>query len=128
MKIVKYPGKKSQVSLSLSDATMAINPEENIPKDHKFDVLAVNRQTLGIFSQHVDTDRNDKLNMEGKIVEKLECTPYADSIYMKMKAQTIKEYSQPKRQVKQLDRVVTTFKPISDHKHNVRYYNLIYLK
>lgn len=52
LKIVKYPGKKSQVSLSLSDATMSIEPENCIPKEHKFDVLAVNRQTLGIFSQH----------------------------------------------------------------------------
>lgn len=52
LKIVKYPGQKSQVSLSLSDTTMAIDPEEKIPKDHRFDVQAVNRQTLGVFSQN----------------------------------------------------------------------------
>lgn len=62
--------------------------------------------------------------MEGKIVEKLECTPYADSIYMNMKAKSIRDYSMPKRQVEQLDNVVTTFKPISDHKHNVRFVHL----
>lgn len=99
---------------------MAIDPEENIPKDYKFDVLAVNRQTLGIFSQHADLEKADKLYMEGKIVEKLECTPIANANYMKMKAQTIKDYSLPKRKVEQLDNVVTTFKPVSDHKHNVR--------
>lgn len=52
LKIIKYPGQKSQVSLSLSDATMSIDPDESIPREHKFDVLAVNKQTLGVFSQH----------------------------------------------------------------------------
>lgn len=141
LKIIKYPGQKSQVSLSLSDATMNIDPEEAIPREHKFDVLAVNKQTLGVFSQHgkmkkllyvfyfstlmfyilVDPERADKLYMEGKIVEKLECTPYADSLYMSMKAKSIKMASQPKRRVEQLDKVVTNYKPISDHKHNVSF-------
>ena len=59
--------------------------------------------------------------MEGTIVEKLECRPYADQTYMTMKANSIKNASMPKRRVEQLDSVVTTFKPISDHKHNVRH-------
>lgn len=50
MKIVKYPGQKSQVSLSLADTTLQIDPEEKIPKEHRFDVQAVNKQTLGVFS------------------------------------------------------------------------------
>lgn len=58
--------------------------------------------------------------MEGTIVEKLECRPYADQTYMKMKAKAMVIAAQPKRKVEQLDSVVTTFKPISDHKHNVR--------
>lgn len=58
--------------------------------------------------------------MEGTIVEKLECRPFADQTYMTMKAKSIKIAAQPKRKVEQLDSVVTTFKPISDHKHNVR--------
>jgi transcription initiation factor TFIIF subunit beta len=58
--------------------------------------------------------------MEGTIVEKLECRPYADQSYMKMKAAAMVIAAQPKRKVEQLDSVVTTFKPISDHKHNVR--------
>lgn len=59
--------------------------------------------------------------MEGKIVEKLECTPYADKLYMSMKAKSIKIASQPKRKVEQLDNVVSNYKPISDHKHNVSF-------
>lgn len=58
--------------------------------------------------------------MEGTIVEKLECRPYADRAYMNMKAKAMVIAAQPKRKVEQLDSVVTTFKPISDHKHNVR--------
>lgn len=65
-------------------------------------------------------ERSDKLYMEGTIVEKLECRPYADQTYMNMKAKSIRFAAQPKRKVEQLDSVVTTFKPISDHKHNVR--------
>ena len=58
--------------------------------------------------------------MEGTIVEKLECRPYADQNYMEMKAKSIRFAALPKRKVEQLDTVVTSFKPISDHKHNVR--------
>lgn len=59
--------------------------------------------------------------MEGTIVEKLECRPYADQTYMNMKAKSIKIAALPKRRVEQLDTVVTSFKPISDHKHNIEY-------
>lgn len=60
--------------------------------------------------------------MEGTIVEKLECRPYADRAYMNMKAKAMVIAAQPKRKVEQLDSVVTTFKPISDHKHNVGFH------
>lgn len=59
--------------------------------------------------------------MEGKIVQKLECRPYADDCYMKLKLDSIRKASQPTRQVKQLNRVVQAYKPVSDHKNNVRF-------
>lgn len=43
----------------------------------------------------------------------------ADKVYMKLKEESIKKASIPRRQVQQLDRVVQNFKPVSDHKHNV---------
>lgn len=52
LKIIKYPGQKSTVSLSLSDKILLIDAEEKIPKDHRFDVQAVNKQTLGVFSHN----------------------------------------------------------------------------
>lgn len=57
--------------------------------------------------------------MEGRIVQKLECRPYADNCYMKLKLESIRKASVPTRQVQQLDRVVQSYKPVSDHKHNV---------
>lgn len=62
----------------------------------------------------------EKLFMEGKIVQKLECRPYADTCYMKLKLDSIRKASLPTRKVKQLDRVVHSYKPVSDHKNNVR--------
>jgi hypothetical protein len=63
---------------------------------------------------------SEKLFMEGRIVQKLECRPYADKMYMQMKLDSIKKASQPARQVKPLEKIVHNFKPVSDHKHNVR--------
>jgi len=44
--------------------------------------------------------------------------------YMKLKRESMIKASQPTRTVKQLDQVVQTFKPISNHKHNVGYLNI----
>lgn len=61
----------------------------------------------------------EKLFMEGHIKEKLEYRPYADNLYMKLKLESIRKASVPVRQVKQLDKIVQNYKPVSDHKHNV---------
>lgn len=61
----------------------------------------------------------EKLHMEGRIDEKLECRPHADDTYMKLKLESIKKACEPVRKVKQLDRIVLNYKPVSDHRHNV---------
>ncbi|XP_014245049.1 general transcription factor IIF subunit 2-like [Cimex lectularius] len=131
LKISRHSGHRSQVSLSLSDAVLNLKQpgEQPIPKDHRLDVSLVTRQTLGVFSHYnpkgKDPDSvipdNEKLSLEGKIVQKLECRPYADNCYMKLKLESIRKASVPTRQVKQLDKVVQNFKPVSDHKHNIEY-------
>ncbi|XP_011642249.1 general transcription factor IIF subunit 2 isoform X1 [Pogonomyrmex barbatus] len=150
LKITKHPGQKAEVSLKLSEAVLALKEpgEGEIPKQHRLDVTTVTRQMLGVFS-HVARKFNEiskfntfsailidftatassdaiipeteKLFMEGRIVQKLECRPYADNCYMKLKLESIKRASVPQRQVQQLDRVVQNFKPVSDHKHNIEY-------
>lgn len=63
----------------------------------------------------------EKLFMEGRIVQKLECRPDADPLYMKLKRESIKRASVPQRRVQSLDKIVQNFKPVSDHKHNIEY-------
>lgn len=53
LKITRIPGQKTQVSLTLTDAVMALEPLEKIPKDHRLDVSQVTKQTLGVFSHSV---------------------------------------------------------------------------
>lgn len=126
LKISKVPGQKAQVSLSLSDSVMKLDSDiEKIPKEHKLDVSVVTKQTLGVFShlaagskEEVAPD-SEKLFMEGRIVQKLECRPIADKVYMKMKFDAIKKASIPTRQVQSLSKVVQNYKPVSDHDFNV---------
>lgn len=53
LKISKQQGQKAQVLLTLSDQVCKIDPQENIPKDHKLDVTVVTKQTLGVFSHSI---------------------------------------------------------------------------
>lgn len=64
---------------------------------------------------------SEKLFMEGRIVQKLECRPNADTTYMALKKESIRKAAEPERKVQSLDRIVQNFKPISDHKHNIEY-------
>ena len=125
LQISKLPGQKSQISLTLSDKVLALGTE-NIPKKHKLDVSLVARQTLGVFSniqnETEDGTGSQKLFMEGRIVQKLECRPIADKMYMDMKSESIRIACVPKQKVQSLEKAVNNFKPISDHKHNVSLY------
>lgn len=142
----RVPGQKTKVSLALSQTTLNMDDGtgEKIPKDHRLDVSSITQQTLGVFSHMVrkytymmwiwistkcryisatKTDsvvpETEKLFMEGHIKEKLEYRPYADNLYMKLKLESIRKASMPTKQVKQLDKIVHNYKPVSDHKHNV---------
>ncbi|KAK9886856.1 hypothetical protein WA026_018505 [Henosepilachna vigintioctopunctata] len=129
LKIKKLPGQKSEVTLTLSPAITDMNEDgqESIPKDFDLNVSTVTQQTLGVFS-HLMPNSNDsavpkteKLYLEGKIMQKIECKPQADDSYMRMKLESIRKAAIPKRQVEQLDRIVQTYKPVSDHKNNIEY-------
>ncbi|CAO1398106.1 unnamed protein product [Diamesa hyperborea] len=126
LKISKFAGQKPQVSLTLSDNVLALGGG-SIPKDHKLDVSVVARQTLGVFSNIPSKTENEsvsgsqKLFMEGRIVQKLECRPIADKMYMDMKSESIRQACVPKQKVQSLEKAVNNFKPISDHKHNIEY-------
>lgn len=128
LKISRAPG-RAQVQLSLSEAVLCFEPgEQTIPKEHLLDVSNVTRQSLGVFSHVVPSNidavvpESEKLYMEGRIVQRLECKPYnADPTYYKLKSESIRKALMPQRQVQQLERIVQNFKPVSDHKHNIEY-------
>lgn len=134
LRISKTPGQKAQVSLSLSQAVVKLDPEEEIPTEHILDVSVVTKQTLGVFSHMpppessstsskdsaAATQTAEKLYMEGRIVQKLECRPIADTCYMKLKLESIRKASVPVRKVQPIDKIVQNFKPVKDHAHNVR--------
>lgn len=69
----------------------------------------------------IDSDPNGKsqLMLEGNVVHKGECRPIADSNYMNLKKRTFLQASQPKQVVKQLDKAVVTYKPVSVHRIEV---------
>ncbi|KAH8267651.1 hypothetical protein KR018_012377 [Drosophila ironensis] len=64
---------------------------------------------------------SEKLYMEGRIVQKLECRPIADNCYMKLKLESIRKASEPQRRVQPIDKIVQNFKPVKDHAHNIEY-------
>lgn len=129
LRISKTPGQKAQVSLSLTQSVLNLDPDEKIPTEHILDVSVVTKQTLGVFSHALPTEKTrdesqldvEKLYMEGRIVQKLECRPIADICYMKLKLESIKRASFPQRRVKPIDKIVQNFKPVKDHKHNVMF-------
>lgn len=59
--------------------------------------------------------------MEGRIVQKLETRPLADSAYMKMKIERIKKTCEPVKKAIALQKTISNYKPVSDHKHNIEY-------
>ncbi|CAH0386332.1 unnamed protein product [Bemisia tabaci] len=132
LKIAKtsVPGGKTQVTLNLSESVMLLAEpgEKPIPRQHRLDVSQVTRQTLGVFSHYTpkpDSDaivpETEKLVLEGRISQKLECRPYADTTYMKLKVESIRKAMEPTRKVMRLDRVVQNYKPVSNHKNNIEY-------
>lgn len=80
-----------------------------------------------LLASNTDTvvPESEKLYMEGRIVQKLECKPYADPTYYKLKSESIRKALMPQRQVQQLKGIVQNFKPVSDHKHNVSFKKII---
>lgn len=142
LRISKTPGQKAQVSLSLTAAVVNLDPEEKIPTEHILDVSVVTKQTLGVFSHmgpqeagttstNSSTSGNskdttpapdmEKLYMEGRIVQKLECRPIADNCYMQLKLESIRKASVPQRKVQPIDKIVQNYKPVKDHAHNVSF-------
>lgn len=123
LRIEKIAGQKAVVSLSLSNEVVNLEPDVKIPTEHKLDVSVVTKQTLGVFSHVIPASKeeSEKLYMEGRIVQKLECRPVADTSYMKLKMESFKKAAVPQKKVQAIDKIVQNFKPVKDHRHNIDY-------
>lgn len=55
------------------------------------------------------------------MLQKGECRPTGDMMYMNLKCDSFRKAAQPTRLVQQLDRAVVTFKPINVHKAEVEF-------
>ncbi|GIY63228.1 general transcription factor IIF subunit 2 [Caerostris extrusa] len=127
LRIVKNSG-KPDITFTLSDE-MLKNPDgsknKELPREHRFVISNISHQTLAVFGCETEDNGNDskpgKLVLGGHVLQKGECRPLADKCYMNLKKDMILQATKPKRQVKQLTKAVNSFKPISDHKHNIEY-------
>ncbi|KAG1714101.1 General transcription factor IIF subunit 2 [Nymphon striatum] len=130
LRISKLPNGKPDVTFSLSEEMMSIkdsNDITNIPKEHKFVITNIAKQTLAAFSELQGTigkgNKNGQeskegtigVKLEGQVIQRAECKPVVDAKYMQLKKDHILKACQPLRTVKKIDGVVNNFKPISNH-------------
>ncbi|XP_035218577.1 general transcription factor IIF subunit 2-like isoform X2 [Stegodyphus dumicola] len=126
LKITRTGG-KADIKFSLSDDMLKTSDGQvktDIPKEHRFVISNIAHQTLAVFgSENGDSSDSGsgKLVLGGHVLQKGECRPLADQRYMNLKRESILKASQPERQVKQITKVVTSYKPVSDHKFNIEY-------
>jgi len=116
----RQSGSKPNVTFTVADNLLKKEGENDvpIPKEYQFDMNNMSAQSLAIYSQ-----TPEKLFHEGKVVHRADCRPAAagDANYLKLKKISILSASQPARLVKQLDKAVNSYKPVSDHKNNIDY-------
>ncbi|XP_014661748.1 PREDICTED: general transcription factor IIF subunit 2-like isoform X2 [Priapulus caudatus] len=132
LRITKHPGgKKPEIVFTLKDELNSTKPNEACPKEHKFVVSPIGHQSLTVVS-HAPMDSaasktshgeaiTEKMQVEGKVKQRAECRPHADANYMKLKRIQFVEASKPTRVVQQLQGVVQTYKPVSNHENNIKW-------
>ncbi len=82
-----------------------------IPREHKFVVQSVAAQTLAVFSHTAGANQaktedgqqpllgpgQDRLALEGRVVQRAECRPVSDGVYMSLKKEAIMRAIEPAR-------------------------------
>ena len=112
-----------RMSPESSSSSSFSSTNRQIPKEHKFVVGAVHAQTLAILS-HTSSDPDavvpgpDRLALEGKVVQRAECRPISNNVYMSLKKEALLKAIEPARQTKQTDHVVN-YKPVANHRTNI---------
>ncbi|XP_021356121.1 general transcription factor IIF subunit 2-like [Mizuhopecten yessoensis] len=130
----KFPDQKPNVVFTLNDslANQKVPGEQPCPKEHKMKLTGLGNQNLVIFSQiplsgkkegEAGTSESmplEKIALEGRVIQRAECTPLIkDNKYLDLKRLQTEVTNRPKREVIQIDTVVASYKPVSNHKFNV---------
>lgn len=112
---------KPDISLVMDErvAKTKLTPDDpDIPVEHKLQVMSALPGTMMVYS----TGTTDKLSVEGKVVERLECRPVGSDSYMLMKRKQIELAHKPTKVTQQIkDRPVNAYKPIARHKELAAY-------
>ena len=108
------------------DAAGSSRTQKQIPRKHKFLVNSVAAQSLAVLS-HTAGDPEalvptpDRLALEGTVVQRGECRPIQDNLYMDIKKEALLKAIEPVRQTLQLDKAVVAYKPKSNHQSNIQF-------
>ena len=115
---------EDKVTVELGDKSVAI------PKEHKFMVSGLAAQSMAVFS-HTRPDPDDPstenpvsadgsfIHMEGKVVQRAECRPISNDVYMKVKKESIMLPILSRRKT-QHTQLVNSYKPIARHPNQLK--------
>jgi len=123
----RVAGGKPEVIFSLDEEVARQDDQEEmkIPKNHKFVMTGVGRQTLAVLGAEAkdpaDGICRETLTVEGKVIQRAECRPIADADYMLLKRANFEQCNAPTRQVVQLKKAVVNYKPTSAHASNLEF-------
>lgn len=101
------------VSIKIGNKTL----EEPVPLEHKFVMTPFGSQAVYILKQSEETGK-ENLQICGKVMQRAECTPVQnDTNYIKLKRETVKSFTEPKRQIKMASDYIqrTHYLPRSTH-------------
>ncbi|CAG2113890.1 unnamed protein product [Medioppia subpectinata] len=93
------------------------NGDQSIPKEHQFSLSRVDNQSLVLFSVD-DSKDTQQISFDGIVDQKGECRPVMSNRFLALNKMRAIRATQPpngRQPVKQLDRTITVFKPISRH-------------
>ncbi|VDN50581.1 unnamed protein product [Dracunculus medinensis] len=94
---------------------------QGIPAEHSFIINDIKCQSLAVLCEDktgLDEDADicsGRLSIEGRVVKKADCRPPISEGYLRMKINHIERSSQPKKQIKQIEKAEVKFKPIAAH-------------
>ena len=71
-----------------------------------------------IGSQDAVVPEPDRLAVEGKVVQRAECRPISNNVYLSIKKEALLKPTTEVRKTKHLDKVVNSYKPVANHAFN----------